>query len=189
MAVAVLLELFYFNASYFYGKLRKERPYNITLSLADFETQNWEKTSQGMRSQPDPILIRSGLNMDVTEVEIAGQTNRPIPYVFVFYTDPAHPEFCEETMVSAEAGNHSVFTARLPGQIRDIRVDLGDDPGLELYALSLCINPLRLEFSVARFTAMLVVCFGFWGLTRLQSSPEYSLMGIGESKGRKEGED
>lgn len=186
---ALLLELFYFNAAYFYNTLQGERPYNVVFSLTDLEVLNWEKISSGLRSQPDPILFRQEINMDVTTVEIEARTNQPIPYVFVFYTNEVYPEFCEQTMVLADDKGEGVFIAQLPGQIQNIRVDLGDDPGLELYDLTLCLNPLRFKFSVARFVAMLVICFGFWGLTRLQSSPEYILKKTEDSNLRNDGED
>lgn len=187
---AALLELFYFNASYFWESWKRERPNNVEYSMSDLGTVNWEKTPQGLRSQADPILYRTGVDMDVAKVEITAHTDRDIPYVFVFYTDEAYPEFCEQTMVAAQKEEKTgTFTAQLPGAIHDIRVDLGDDPGLELYEVTLCINPLRLEFSIARFVTMLVVCFGFWGLTRLQGAPEYNLTGIGDGKEEKEGEE
>lgn len=34
---ALLLELFYFNAAYFYNTLQGERPYNVVFSLTDLE--------------------------------------------------------------------------------------------------------------------------------------------------------
>ena len=185
---ALLLELFYFNADYFYKMLRRERSYNVVFSLNNLEMLNWERTPEGMCSQPDPILFRQGINMDVTMVEIVARADRTIPYVFVFYTNANYPEFCEQTMVLAGDKGEGKFVAQLPGQIQDIRVDLGDDPGLRLYDLTICLNPLRFRFSVARFVAMLVICFGFWGLTRLQSSPEYILIKMEDSNLRNDGE-
>lgn len=188
LAAALLLELFYFNGSYFYGMIRRERPYNVTFSLNDFETANWEKQSTGLLSQQDPMLYRLGVDANAAEVEIRARTNRPIPYAFVFYTDSVYQDFCEQTMILADNKGDGLFTAQLPGEIQDIRVDLGDDPGLELYDFTLCINPLRFEFSAARFTAMLIVCFGFWGLIWLQRFPDYNLKNTGGGKVEKEGQ-
>lgn len=173
VVIALLVELFCFNFSYFYGLFFEDFDHNILLDLDDFEMVHWLHDGGEWVSEFDPMLIRNAIDTQITELEVRVQADRPIPYLVFFYTDEQHSEFCAEAMITSTPVSDNVFSVQVDKYVQDIRIDLGDDAELRVSGMDLMLNPLYLNFSVSRYCAMLVVCFGFWALNRLQQSRNY----------------
>lgn len=175
LLAALCIELFYFHFDYFYARFFSDVPHNVLLELNDFQTEHWQTTESGLVSEADPILVHSDADVFVEKLLIQAELDKNIPYVVLFYTDKLHKEFSEETMIVMPQPVNGAVEVPVSQHVKDIRIDLGDDAGVKLTGLSVTINPLYFNFSIARYVAMLTVCFGFWALTSLQRSPEYDL--------------
>lgn len=175
VVITLLVELFCFNFSYFYGLLFEDFDHNISLDLNDFEKVHWLQDGSGWVSEIDPMLIRNGIDTQITELEVRVQADSKIPYMVFFYTDEQYLEFCAEAMIEVAPVSDNVFSVQVGKNIQNMRIDLGDDAGLRVSGMEIILNPLYLNFSVSRYCAMLVVCFGFWALNRLQQSRNYHI--------------
>jgi len=175
LLIAVLMELGIFNFSYFVKMSDKNLHSNVQYDLSDFEKQNWIIIGDELTSQSDPILVASDVNMKVKEIKIQATADSEIPYVVLFYTDAQHAAFTGDTMLTLTGGLHNTFETTLSKDITKLRIDLGDDAGLVLRGLTVTLNPNKMNFSISRIIAILVICFGAKFLFTLQRSPDYGI--------------
>jgi hypothetical protein len=184
LAVALVLELFVFNFSYFRGLLDNDIAHNLNYDIGDFEVINWDEDDGVLVSRFDPQLVLNGINTEIKDICITAKADADIPYAVLFYTDETYPVFTGDAMLTIQGGNGNVFKADPDWKATDLRIDLGDDAGLRLTGLDVEINPLKINISISRIIAIFIIYYGAKFLFSLQRSPDYGL----NVKQRSEGE-
>lgn len=169
--VAILLELGMFNFSFFSKLVEPGLRTNVTYQLDDFYKSNWIENGTTLISGIDPVLTIYGVNNKVEDLIIQAQSDTKIPYVQLFYSD----KFSGDNLITIREVTNNTFKVHIGKEINDIRIHLGDDAGLVLRRLAVTINPMKLEFSVSRVIAVMLIWYGMKFLFSLQSSPDYGI--------------
>lgn len=145
------------------------------LTLDDFDKANWVINEDGsITSQPDPILATYGLNKYIEDIEVHADTAAGVIYgVSLFYSNDDVQFFSADGMVRNDQIFVDSVSLKVDKQVRDLRIDLGEEPGLVLNNVYFVINPDGRQFSLSRFIAVFIIVFATYGLFTLQSRPKY----------------
>ena len=147
---------------------------NKAFSLQDFELVNWMEKDRETISLQDPMLIHKDINMLIEQIQINFESDPLPPYVQVYYTSSNHKSFYEEAVVKMQGANPTI-TVEINEKVKDLRIDLGDDPGIVLQSLTVTINPVEFHFSIAIEVAVIMIVLGGALLFSLQREPDYGL--------------
>lgn len=173
--VAFALELFVFNFQSFREMASSAAVKDCTLTLEDFDKLNWTEQQDGYVSEADPILVYAGLNSRIDRLTLSFTAEGAVPYVDLFYTDENTSSFSGDRMTRVPLSDGNSCTVTLNATANDLRIDLGDDPGLRLQALTVTINSTQIHLSAARIIAVIVIFFLGRFLFSLQREPDYGL--------------
>ena len=145
------------------------------LTLDDFDKSNWVENEDGtITSLPDPILVTYDLNMYIDNIEIHADTAAGVIYgVSLFYSNDDVQYFSEDGMIRNDQVFVDTLSMKIDHQVRDLRIDLGEEQGLVLNDVYFVINPDGRSFSISRFVAVFIIVFATYGLFTLQSRPKY----------------
>lgn len=147
---------------------------NIEYTMDKMEYINWQDEGTNKVSDLDPIIYIKGVNTWVKEIQVNTKLNQRPNYMLLWYTNKEHQEVSEERAISAmNITGKDEFT--INGEVKDIRLDLGNQDGLVLEDIHIIINPVQFDFSIARVIAMILIYWGFIGLFRVQQTPDYKL--------------
>lgn len=175
LLVGISIELIIFRGPQIIRLLSPKSAANQELHLSDFETANWEHLEDGrLCSGEDPILVVAGVDAHIDKIEIDVIASRELPYIDIFYINKDHPQYGELYQRCGEMeGNHA--EASIDDHVQDLRLDLGDDAGLTLYDLTVRINPVEIDISIARIAAIIFIYWSGAFLFSLQKAPDYGL--------------
>ena len=175
LAIACVLEFVVFNFSAFQSAFFSNNDNKVVLSQKDFTTVNWSEENGVLVSGVDPQLISKQLNTDVETVYIKGTTNVNVS-ISLFYKVDGQTDFTADQMVSmGETALKPGATLRIGKKIDSMRIDLGENAGLTLSDLEVCLNYVPYNFSIARIIAVLIIYWGSVGLFALQKSKGYEI--------------
>lgn len=176
--ISILLELFIFNYTFFLNRFSYNVDNeNVVYSKNQIETINWKKNANGTwESQLDPIIIINDINMDVRNITIKVDANKEIPYIDIFYKEKfIQKEDNNEVYKRYEGPFNSVETIRINDYIESIRIDLGDDQGLNINDIVFIFNDFSIKFSIARIIAINMIYWGALILFMAQTPPKYNI--------------
>lgn len=183
LLVAVAIELICFQGMNLLHLMDKSYAANEVLTLENFATANWEQLADGtLRSRVDPILVIAGLNHQVDQVEIHMVTSKRIEYVEAFYINEKYPAYGEK-ILRGEVDDMGQTTLDVHDMVKDLRLDLGDEAGVILKELEVCLNPVFIRLSLSRITAIEIIYWSSVFLFSLQRSPNYHLRRQEEKNG------
>lgn len=154
---------------------------NLVYTLQDFQIQNWTEQNGQMTSGHDPMLMRDGIDGYVRQVRIELEADPLPPYLQVYYTNPAHPAYDGEAVVTAQQVS-SITVIDVNAEVQNLRIDLGDDSGTVLTGLTVTVNPVELHFSIAIIVAVILIYFSGKLLFSLQRAPNYGIADIQPDK-------
>lgn len=174
IAAASISELVLWNWSNWSFLMDDTAEKNVVYTMKDFQMQNWMKLNGQNTSCNDPILLREGIDGFVRQVRIVMDVDPQPPYIQVYYTNIAHPNYDGVAVVTAQPFYDDIVID-INDDIQNLRIDLGDDPGIVLRAITVTVNPLEIDFSVAIVVAVALIYLGGKFLFYLQRSPDYGL--------------
>lgn len=171
----LFLEVFIFNFTYIKSRLDTSKEYNIEYSPDDMVKTHWLDTSETMISDADPQLILESVETFVDQISISFTANKPIDNVLLFYTNRKVKEINGELLiVNSEVGKEErLFTIR--DYIGVLRIDPGEDAGVEFQNFKIIINPVNFNLSLSRVVAILLLYLLARALSTLQNPPDYGL--------------
>ncbi|WP_407306646.1 hypothetical protein [Desulfosporosinus sp. SB140] len=175
LTVALLLEFGVFNFDFISAKVNPNKKYNLTYTMEKMQAVNWTKQDNTLVSRFDPNLIIPSINTMVNKVNITVDADKSISNVVLFYTNNKHINFSAESMITDNETLVTTTTIDLNQQVKDLRIDLGDNPGLVLKKITVIINPIKFNFSISRIIAILLMYLATIGLSALQKGPDYKL--------------
>ena len=185
IAIAVLLEFLVFNFSNVFMLLDPNLEKNVSYTLDNMDTINWEKNDETLVSGLDPMLILSGINQEVRSVEISVDADQSIKSSTIFYINNQVKYFSEQGMVIAK-GEQGKVSAPINKYVKDLRIDLVENAGLVLYKITVIINPAKIQISFYRIITIILIYFATIGLFKLQKSPDYQIDHIKDNPSRRE---
>lgn len=175
---AAIIELLLLNLGAWKLLLNPDMVKNCVYTLEDCEKVNWEE-GKTLRSSADPMLILSNVGCYVECLLIRTELSAPVPYIDLFYTNERYLQYGDVIHRIEEPEPEAVLA--IDDQVSDLRIDLGDEPGTELYNFTVVVNPVEIEFSVPVVMAVLLIYLTAKFLFSLQKTPDYGLE-TGESK-------
>jgi len=174
VAIALLIELLVFNFSQVSMLLNSHLSKNACYSLKDMKQVNWENYNDRIISDPDPMLILSGINNEVRVAEIRLEADEPLKSMTVFYTNSQDELFSDKGMIKANA-QQGVFLVSLNKFVKDLRIDVTENAGLVLHNMTIIINPVKLNISFSRIITVVLIYLSTILLFKLQKSPDYHM--------------
>jgi len=173
--VALIIELLVFNFFNVIHLLDKGLEKNKEYTLEQMEIMNWERSGNDIISGLDPMIIVDDVATVVKEINIECEVNNVIPYIDVFYTNNTYDQFNGELLIHHKQPTNTTATIKINQYVKDLRIDLGDEAGLKLSNIKVIINPTKIDFSLSRVIAMILIYFASIGLFYLQKNPEYKI--------------
>lgn len=175
---SILLEIIVFNHNFLLNKLfYNMENINIEYSGEQLGTINWERREDGtLVSQLDPMIIINNINMDVKNITIKINTNKDIQYVDLFYKGKDNKNKDNGEIYKRYEGSvYKMKTLKINHYIENIRIDLGDEPGIILKSIVVIFNDFSMNFSIARIIAINMIYWGAVLLFMAQTPPKYKI--------------
>ncbi|OSA93998.1 hypothetical protein [Clostridium botulinum] len=171
---SIFLEVFCFNFNVFYSKLAKLQ--TTTYNMKDSELYNWSKTQDGIISNNDPNIVIQDIDYELRNIAIIPETNQTIPYVEVFYTleNKDEPLIPEHKITDNDKFN-KIKIINIGKKVNSIRIDLGDDAGLELKDFKIITNYYVFKINIWRIIFINIIFWGLKLLFALQKPPKYNI--------------
>ena len=173
VTLVAILQVFLLNLDYWKYQFSDNSISNMTYELGDFEVTNWQVTETALRSEKDPILVLPNISCNVDRILIETQLTPTIPYLEVFYVNDVHTQYGE--VVIHEDNPKERTTVEIGDTVKDLRIDLGDDPGTKLDYIKVTVNPEEFQFSISILVAVVIIYFCCKYLFSLQKAPDYGL--------------
>lgn len=172
----LIIEICIFNYNELNSLIDNSNEKNVVLTLNEASLVNWVKKDDSYVSQIDPMIVFENIDLFIKNIEIKTIINNKVPYIDFFYTDSKRTEFNGDMLLKLNDVNQDVNTIVVNQDVKDIRLDLGDEEGITLSNFIVVINPIRLNIKVARIILMLFLYYCSKGLFNLQKSPEYEVI-------------
>lgn len=169
---AAIIELLLLNFGDWKLLLNPNMVKNRIYTLEDCEKVNWEE-GETLCSSTDPMLILSNVECYVESLLIRTELSAPVPYIDLFYTNERYLQYGDVILRIEEPEPEEILA--VGDQISDLRIDLGDEPGTELYNFTVVVNPVEIKFSVPIVVAVLLIYLTAKFLFSLQKTPDYGL--------------
>ncbi len=169
---AAIIELLFLNLGAWKLLMDPNMVKNRVYTLADCEKVNWEE-GEVLRSSTDPMLLLSNVGCYVERLSIQTELSVPVPYIDLFYTNERYLQYGDVLRRIEEPGSEAFLA--IGDQIFDLRIDLGDEPGTELYNFTAVVNPVEIKFSFPVVVAVLLIYLTAKFLFSLQKIPDYGL--------------
>lgn len=182
---AIFLEIVIFNFPYVSGMLNGNIEKNISYNLEDIEKVNWRKVDNSLISEQDPMLTISNIDTYVKDFELSFSIDKKIPFIMIYYTQNEDDTFNDKMSIALTDNLRDKNEIKVNSFVKDLRVDLGDDAGVKLNSLDVVINPVKLNISISRIIAILLIYIVGIGLFYLQRSPNFEDL-INNDEGDKE---
>lgn len=170
---ALFVEIVLFNFSYLIDMLDKNIEKNVIYTLKDIEKNNWIQYNNRLISKEDPMLIISDINTYVKDFELSLSIDKKLPFIMCYYTQDKGDIFNDSMSIALVDNLSDKNNIKVNSYVRDLRLDLGDDAGVNLNSLSIIINPVKLNFSIARVITIVLIYITSKGLFYLQKSHSY----------------
>lgn len=146
---------------------------NVVYDSNSMEKINWENNDGKLISNLDPNLIIKDVNTNVKKISIQVTSDKEIPYIDVFYTSNGEQVFNGDMLIRDSTPTKSIANINIDKLVKDLRIDLGDEPGLAISDVKVIINPAKIDFSISRVIAMIIIYYSTMGLLSLQKNPYY----------------
>lgn len=170
---ALFVEIVLFNFSYLMGTLDKNIEKNVIYTLKDIEKINWIQNENWFISKEDPMLIISDINTYVKDFELSLSIDKKLPFIMCYYTQDKEDIFNDSMSIALVDNLSDKNHIKVNSYVRGLRLDLGDDAGVNLNNLSIIINPVKLNFSIARVITIVLIYITSKGLFYIQKSHSY----------------
>lgn len=171
--VCILIEVVAFNltewgdifANYSQG-LQKEM-----LTLKDAMMINWQQEETTFVSMEDPVIVFSGIDkmVNMLELKIIGQNevNEPIT-IFVTFQAGQEPQ-----ILFTDLPAQNKLRCFIGAYIQDLRIDIGECAGIQIEDCEVTLNQHRVNFSISRVVAMMLIYYITQLLFLFHRGPDY----------------
>lgn len=173
--LAIALECFVFNFSFIKSLVNASKIYNVEYHLENMSMIHWTQMADGFYSDEDPQLIIENVDTKVDSINIQYHIEGHISQITLYYTNTENQSFDAGFGVQADSVLQDNTNIKVDGYVKDLRVDLGEEPNLLLNDVTVVINPVTFCFSWSRFIAVLMIYLSAKGLFHLQSPLDFSL--------------
>ena len=174
LILSIILECLVFNFDY-WTKVVQSNYSEEELCLDDAIILNWEHNGESYISQEDPHIVWTDLSCNVKDLTISYSVNQLPAYVCIYYSTETATDLAKAAEFRADEQLTGKIQFSIEDTITSFRVDLGNQPGLELYHLSTTLNPRAFHFSVSRVVAVVFMAILAEFLFSLQKMPDYKL--------------
>lgn len=148
---------------------------NISYDINNMKIINWQKDSEKLISNSDPMLVVNNIDTNIKRIKIEVDVDKEIPYIDIFYTNSNNENFNGQKLVHFNKKVKEKTNIEVNQYVKDLRVDLGDDVGLVLRNIKIIINPTELDFSASRIIAIILIYYSTIALLSLQKAPYYKI--------------
>ena len=170
LLIALLLEGFYFQLQTWRTRLDGNAVKDDVYTREDMAFINWHEEGDGYESDIDPIIYVYTEPMMLHSVNVRFSSNPDVTDCLFYYT--AEDETIKVISGTARNGVVNFSLNKNIGPI--LRIDLGENPGVELKDIVVTVNPSSFHFSLSRVVTvvLLYVCGAL--LFRIQRMPDYT---------------
>lgn len=177
LLVAIIIELAFFDFADISNIIsnNKMQIHDKTLFIADAQLINWDVGEEIYISKNDPIILFEGINNKINNFKIKVDSKQKLENITVFYTKNKSGLAGEPYQLSPVKLINNEGNIKIDDYIYSLRIDLSENEGLKIGDFSIILNPTKLDFSISRVVAMLVIYFSTGALFRLHKSPEYGI--------------
>lgn len=170
---AIIMEIVLFNFPYVSGMLNRNMDKNILYNLENIEKTNWIKHDNELISKQDPMLVISDINTYVKNFELSFSIDKKIPFIMCYYTKNKEDIFNDKMSIALTNNINDKNKITVNSYVKNLRVDLGDDAGIILKNMSIVINPVKLNFNIARVITIILIYVISTCLFYLQKGPNF----------------
>lgn len=178
--IVLLVEILGFNFGYIYNSMKYSKTNNLECSLEDATMYNIKYDGQKYIADLDPQMIWCDLDLYVYGVKIEYQAKDPVDMISVLYTEEQNAEYSANTIVSTSDTGIDETTLAIKKNIKDMRIDLGENIANEFEYIKIILNPNEFHISTARIVAMLLVIYVLKFLFWIQRPFDFGEINIGE---------
>ncbi len=175
--LSTLIEIIIFNFSYLNDKFIKK--VKTTYCQEDnISYVNWQESTDTQKvSLVDSMIILNNLNTKISKVKIDVNLNEnvKVPYTDIFYTTQEIGQFNGDLVIHDKNKYDKSIEININKDVKDLRIDLGDQAGLILNDIKIIINPLDFHISISRIVTMIIIYYLSIFLFSLQRNPNYQL--------------
>ena len=175
--VAVIIELLFFDFTNILNIISnyKLQMHEKTLFIEDAQLINWDVDEGIYVSKDDPIILFEGINSKINNFKIRVNSKQKFENIIVFYTKNNSGLAGEQYQISPVTLSNNEGDVKIDDDIYSLRIDLSENKGIKIRNFCIVLNPTKLDFSISRVLAMLVIYFLTGALFRLHKSPEYGI--------------
>lgn len=173
--LAIVLECVVFNFSYIRSLVDTSKIYNLEYHLEEMTMIHWTQMAGEFYSDEDPELIIDNVDTIVDNISIQYHIEGDISQITLYYTNTENLSFDDGFFVQTASAIPDNTNIEVDSYVKDLRIDLGEEPNLLLYDVTVVINPVAFRFSWSRFIAVLLIYLSAKGLFHLQSPQDFSL--------------
>ena len=178
--IVLLIEIFGFNFGFIYNSIKYSKINNLECSLEAATMYNIQYDGQKYIADLDPQMIWSNLDLYVYGVKIEYRAKNPVDMISALYTDAQNVEFNANAIVSTSDTGIDETTLTIKKNIKDMRIDLGENIANEFEYIKIILNPNEFHISTARIVAMLLIIYVLKFLFWIQRPFDFGEMNKGE---------
>ena len=175
LILGLILEFAVFNFSYFNMKSNFEE--NITINQEDIQFFNWNVENETYITGLDPMIVLENIDKKVKNIRFDLKLSQEFISSTIFHTTNENEIFGIENMDIIDIQNGENFV-EFDKFIHSLRLDLGEYEGLELKGINIIINYNRLNISISRIIAVILIFLSGKMLFSLQDNPDYGSIQI-----------
>lgn len=173
LLIALFIELFIINSSYFFNLIFSNKTSNVEYPIEKMEFINWDRTPNNEYiSKFDPIIVANNIDVFIKDIKVYYEVDSNLKYIDLFYTSSSDQSFSGDLMIRKEDAS-SPLLVNINEHVHSLRVDLGDDANTKLSNFKIIVNPIALDFSISRVIAVIILCYGSLILFSFQKNQEY----------------
>lgn len=175
LLAAIFIEIFIINFSNVVNLVNASYSKNIYIDMKKVDYINWNFNGEYITSKEDPIIILNNINTYIKNVSIDIDSEQPIDYIDIFYTNESINKFNGELLIREENPVGKNININIDKEVRDLRIDLGDRPGLSIKHIDIVLNQAKIDFNISRVITIMLIYLAVLGLGYIQKNPDYEI--------------
>ena len=177
LVIGFVLEVGYFQFPTLYNCFCGKTPQKEYV-LSQMQPINWHMDGAFWVSESDPAHIITNINCYVNTLDVYFDSKSEVNGVTVFYTNDTYPEIEDNTTIHISGLIDEHFRINVKDNVDDMRIDIGEEAGMELHDAKIVVNNRKFELSYSRILLLMMVYVLGAGLFRLQKMPDYKVEDI-----------
>jgi hypothetical protein len=160
LVIGVFIEICGLNYYQISNRLNSLDRKNLSYDILQVEKINYTHYNNSFITEENPYIVIMNVKTYIKNINISGDISvKNIP-VQIFYTDSESDSFTEEKSIRKEIlyfdTNSNIV---INTNVKDIRIDLGDNAGVIIDDLRIDINPVKFKINILRMLVFTLCSF------------------------------